>query len=211
MKSLWQHFVSLRRVCTNLTTRTTTTHISRSFSRNWIILFFPFHKRKIERERENKRWKKVMHPLPIPHLFVMRATLDYHPHLSTIFRTLSYVGNVQLVRRSFRLSLSLCFYEGRTADREPWASLTTTISFFFFFFWGSLSVCLCGGCCIVQFPSLRHSTNSLLVVVHRETIFKEGWKPDGTDIEKREESLYNIYLDIINFTLWLTDFPWMEQ
>jgi hypothetical protein len=31
-----------------------------------------------------------------------------------------------------------------------------------------------------------------------------GGKPDGTDIEKREESLYNIYLDIMNFTS-LTD------
>ena len=94
------------------------------------------------------------------------------PTFSTIFRTFSYVGNVQLVRRSFRLSL--CFTKGEHTHGSMSSSLTTTISlsffFFFFFWWGSL--CLWG---LLHRPisvSQTFHQNSLLFVVHRETIFQ---------------------------------------
>lgn len=76
------------------------------------------------------------------HLLLLLLFYDYY-----IFRTLSYVGNVQLVKFP-----SLCCLD------NDYLSLSILLFF----------LCVCGGCCIVQFPSHIPHPNC---GVHRETIF----------------------------------------
>lgn len=113
--------------------------------------------------------------------FLLLLFYDYY-----IFRTLSYVGNVQLVKFP-----SLCCLD------NDYLSLSLFFSFF---------LCVCGGCCIVQFPSHIPHPNC---GVHRETIFSpllhlrpknRGDAPDG---ERERIFMCNIYLDVLTLSFFV--------
>ena len=132
--------------------------------------------------------------------------LDYHPHF------FHYIPDVQLCRECAISeakfpSLSV-LYEGRTHSRihelfldNDYLSLFLLLLLLLVGFSLSVGAVASSNFRLADIPPKLSALRS----TSRDNFPKlRGGKPDGTDIEKREESLYNLYLDIINFTS-LTD------
>ena len=131
--------------------------------------------------------ESYVHPFPIPHLFVMHPP----PLLLTTIPTFHYIPDVQLCREC---AISEAKFPSLWKGA---ASLTTTITCASFEVPSGRE-----GCCVVQFPFLRHSTNSLVQFSKSEQGWQTGWNRRRKRRRRRRRIFIyvGIYLVIINFT-----------